>query len=102
MKGIGFRGMAAALAVLFAAAGAFAQVPQDYPSGYRKLITAAQREGNGSKLVNYWFGASSSDAPLNYKFVIGIPLHSLTTEVVGAVLCAPSTTTPSCRRSSKR
>src|SRR5258708_2202632 len=39
-------------------------------------------------------------APLKYKFAIGITLaslRSLMTEVVGAALCAPSTTTRSCR-----
>ena len=46
-------------------------------SGGGSVATAAQREGNGSKLVNYWFDAPSSDAPLNDKFAIGIPLAAL-------------------------
>ena len=29
-------------------------------SGSGSVATAAQREGNGSKLVNHWFGAPSS------------------------------------------
>ena len=42
-------------------------------SGDGSIAAPAQREGNGSELVNYWFGAPSSDAPLNCKFAIGIP-----------------------------
>ena len=41
---------AAAFVLALAATAALAQVPQDYPSGYRKLITSAQREG---RLVIY-------------------------------------------------
>jgi len=46
-------------------------------SGGGSVAAAAQREENGSKFVNYWFGTPSSDAPLNYKFAIGIPLAAL-------------------------
>jgi hypothetical protein len=46
-------------------------------SGGGSVAAAAQREENGSKFVNYWFGAPSSDAPLNYKFAMGITLAAL-------------------------
>ncbi len=45
MKRIDFGGLAAMLAIALAATAALAQVPPEYPSGYRKLITSAQREG---------------------------------------------------------
>ena len=45
MKAIGFRGIVAALVLALGAMHSPAQVPQDYPSGYRKIITSAQREG---------------------------------------------------------
>src|SRR5450432_2034023 len=65
MRGFGYRRMAAALAVLFAATAALAQVPQEYPSGYRKLITAAQREG---RVVIYSTMDSAEAAPLIADF----------------------------------
>ena len=65
MRGIGLRRTLAALAMSFAAAGAVAQVPQDYPSGYRKLITAAQREG---RVVIYSTMDSAEAAPLIADF----------------------------------
>jgi iron(III) transport system substrate-binding protein len=54
----------AALATL-AIASAFSQVPPDYPAGYRKLITAAQREG---RLVIYSSTDFAAAAPLIAEF----------------------------------
>jgi len=65
MKGIGLWRMAASLGVVLAATGALAQAPQDYPSGYRKLITAAQREG---RVVIYSTMDSAEAAPLIADF----------------------------------
>ncbi|MEP7068992.1 MAG: ABC transporter substrate-binding protein [Usitatibacter sp.] len=45
MKKTGFRALAAAPFLALCAMACLAQIPQDYPSGYRKLITSAQREG---------------------------------------------------------
>ena len=45
MKNTGLRALAAAPFLALCAMACLAQIPQDYPSGYRKLITSAQREG---------------------------------------------------------
>ena len=45
MKKTGLRALAAAPFLALCAMACLAQIPQDYPSGYRKLITSAQREG---------------------------------------------------------
>src|ERR1700687_1596483 len=59
----GLAGLSAILGML--ALGAFAQVPPDYPSGYRKIITAAQREG---RIVIYATTDFSAAAPLIADF----------------------------------
>ena len=46
MKKTGLRALAAAPFLALCAMACLAQIPQDYPSGYRKLITSAQREGS--------------------------------------------------------
>ena len=45
MKNTRLRALAAAPFLALCAMACLAQIPQDYPSGYRKLITSAQREG---------------------------------------------------------
>ena len=55
---------------LFQAAGLSA-------SGGGPITTPSPHEGSGSELVIYWFGAPASDAPLKYKFAIGIQFASL-------------------------
>jgi iron(III) transport system substrate-binding protein len=65
MTGIGFRRIAAAFALALGAAAALAQVPQDYPSGYRKLITSAQRE---ARVVIYSTMDFAEAAPLISEF----------------------------------
>ena len=67
------RWLAAAFAC--AAAGALAQVPPEYPSGYQKIITAAAREG---RLVIYSSTDLSAAAPLIAEFEAMYP--SITVE----------------------
>ncbi|MGZ5038734.1 MAG: ABC transporter substrate-binding protein [Usitatibacter sp.] len=45
MRRIDFRAVAAAFVLALGALEAAAQLPEDYPAAYRKLITAGQREG---------------------------------------------------------
>ena len=59
------RAAAAASLLALGAAASFAQVPQDYPSGYRKLITSANREG---RVVIYSTMDSAEAAPLIADF----------------------------------
>src|SRR5258706_1604557 len=65
MTGIGFGRIAAAFALALGAAAALAQVPPDYPSGYRKLITSAQRE---ARVVIYSTMDFAEAAPLISEF----------------------------------
>lgn len=65
MNGIDFRRVAAAFALALCATAVLAQVPQDYPSGYRKLITSAQREG---RVVIYSTMDFAEAAPLISEF----------------------------------
>jgi len=60
-----FRTAVATLALAIAALASFAQVPQEYPSGYRKLITSAQREG---RVVIYSTMDSAEAGPLIADF----------------------------------
>lgn len=66
------RWLAAAAALV--AAGASAQVPPDYPSGYQKIISSAAREG---RLVIYSSTDLSAAAPLVAEFEAMYPAISV-------------------------
>jgi len=66
------RWLAAAASIV--AAGAWAQVPPDYPSGYQKIISSAAREG---RLVIYSSTDLSAAAPLVAEFEAMYPSISV-------------------------
>jgi iron(III) transport system substrate-binding protein len=64
------RGLLVAALIAIVTPGGWAQVPHDYPAGYRRLITAGQREG---RLVIYSSTDFAAAAPLIADFELLYP-----------------------------